>query len=328
MRSRVRLAATLWAVPLLGLGCVYARAGDYHGGVTLACSDCHVMHYSAEHGYTGGAPPALGAAGPYQKLLKNNNTELCLSCHDGLAGGGDVAPDVMREAGTGQPEHRSAGAFQELAGAQTPNGHSLGVPTLPPGGSAMMTLDCLSCHDAHGNSYYRNLVPNPGGASGLGVTAFTQTVTTPTGAHYSGDNVRYTSSDGGISAWCGGCHGEFHGAGGTASGGATIGDTNQAGVSPWLRHPTRDVTMAQAVANQHVDASHWFSPLASRLPVVSATGVIPGAGPSSDNQAFCGTCHKAHGSSHRYGLIWDDDATAEPEDGAAQLESCQQCHYR
>ena len=86
--------------------------------------------------------------------------------------------------------------------------------------------------------------------------------------------------------------------------------------------------MAQARYNQHVDASRWFSALASRVPVVSPSGVIPGTGLGSDNEVFCGSCHKAHGSPHRYGLIWDNPDTAEPEDGSAQMETCQQCHYK
>lgn len=313
---------------LLGLGCRTARAGDYHRGAGLVCSDCHVMHYNVQHGYSGGAPPVVGPAGPYPKLLKDNATELCLSCHDGQVGAGDVAPDVIQEAGLGQPAARAAGAFQELAGTQTPNGHSLLVSATPPGGASAVTLDCLSCHDAHGNSYYRNLVPNPGGTANLGVTAVSQGQTTPTQAHYSVSNVHYTASDGGLSAWCGGCHGDFHGTGTPDMGGSTMGDTNQSNVSPWLRHPTRDATMGQGVTNQHVDSSYWFSALASRVSVVSASGTVPGFGSGSDNQVFCGTCHKAHGSPHRYGLIWDDATSAVPEDGSSVMDSCQQCHHK
>jgi hypothetical protein len=327
---RVPAPYILFAIALLfALGLRTARAGDYHRGADLVCSDCHVIHYDIQHGYTGGPPAAPVPGGPYPKLLKNTAAELCLSCHDGQVGSGDIAPDVMQEAGLGQPAARAAGAFQELVGTETPNGHSLLVSATPPGGTAAMTLDCLSCHDAHGNGYYRNLVPNPGGASGLGVTAVAQTQTTPTADHYSVANMRYTASDGGLSAWCGGCHGDFHGGAGSPDmGGSPVGDTNLSSVSPWLRHPTRDVTMGQAVTNQHVDSSYWFSALESRLPVVSASGAVPGFGSGSDNQVFCGTCHKAHGSPHRYGLIWDNPTTALPEDGSSVMDSCQQCHHK
>jgi predicted CXXCH cytochrome family protein len=86
--------------------------------------------------------------------------------------------------------------------------------------------------------------------------------------------------------------------------------------------------MARGVANRHVDASHWFSSLGSRVPVVSPSGTIPGTGGTSDNQVFCGSCHKAHGSSHRAGLIFDDETTAIPEDGTSLVQTCQQCHYQ
>ncbi len=111
-------------------------------------------------------------------------------------------------------------------------------------------------------------------------------------------------------------------------GGSPMGDTNQIGISPWLRHPTRDVTMAQANVNQHVDKNHWFGGLGSRVPVVSPSGVLPGTSAGSDNEVFCGTCHKAHGSAHRYGLIWDNAAIVQPEDGTAVMDTCQQCHYK
>jgi hypothetical protein len=86
--------------------------------------------------------------------------------------------------------------------------------------------------------------------------------------------------------------------------------------------------MAQGVTNKHVDRNHWFSSLASRVPVVSLSGTIPGLAGSSDNQVFCGSCHKAHGSTHRAGLIYDDETTATPEDGISSMQTCQQCHYQ
>jgi len=329
MNASRRYAALLGIGVLIGLSRPSARAGDYHRDASLPCSDCHVMHYSEQHGYGGEtvAPPASG--GPFPHLLRDAVIGLCLSCHDGQTGSGGIAPDVVQSAGVGQAAHRSAGAFQEPPGAQTQNGHGLDVSATPPGGSGTMTLGCVSCHDPHGNAYYRNLVANPGGQSGLGVTAASETAVSPTATHYDISNIHYTASDGGLSAWCGGCHGSFHGAGGTTNvGGAPLGDTNQAGVTPWLRHPTRDVTMAGANLNQHVDKSRWFSPLSSRVPMVSPSRTIPGTGAGSDNEVFCGTCHKAHGSTHRYGLIWDDASTAEPEDGVLEMQTCQQCHYK
>ncbi len=84
--------------------------------------------------------------------------------------------------------------------------------------------------------------------------------------------------------------------------------------------------MAEAAANRRVSATHWFSALASRVPVVSPGGNVPGSAGGSDNEVFCGSCHKAHGSTNRKGLIFDDEATPTPEDGTQQRHTCQQCH--
>lgn len=313
-RRQVAVMTFLFSCVMIAAG----QTGDYHRPGDMVCSDCHVMHYRAE------------GTGPYPSLLKQTVTDLCLSCHDGQTGGGNIAPDVLGLAGAGQPTYRAAGAFQESVGQSTPNGHDLLAPGTPPGGTTTLTLTCLSCHDPHGNGNYRNLVSNPGGQSGRAVTAVTQDTLTPTASQYAVGNVHYTAAgDGGLSAWCAGCHGDFHGAGGAPTlGGSTLGDTNQAAVSPWLRHPTFGLTMSQAYSNQHIDSRRWFSALASRAPVVSPSRIIPGSPAGSDNEVFCGSCHKTHGSTHRYGLLWDDADTATPEDGTAQMDTCQQCHYK
>ena len=322
------------------------QAGDFHQVNSLVCSDCHVMHYSESHSLVGPVPSAvqLATGGPFSKLLRQPASELCLACHDGRT----TAPDVLganfnayiRAAGG----LNKAGDMGEYAEGK---GHTLGSANAAPGGiwtgNQAAGLQCKHCHEIHGNPYYRNLTPNPGTATGKFVTYLTgntysgtkaiqQLVATPMSSHYAVGNILYRQSqvgttDFGLSEWCSGCHGDYHGIGGTAKvGGSPTGDTNSG--SPWLRHPTRDVTMAQGVANKHVDRNHWFSSIASRVPVVSFSGNIPGITGSSDNQVFCGSCHKAHGSIHRAGLIYDDETTATPEDGTSVMQTCQQCHYQ
>ena len=323
-----------------------SRGGDYHSASTLACTDCHVMHYSETHTLTGATLPAvpLGSGGPFPKLLRQAVSQLCLACHDPRTD----APDVL---GANTNAYvRAAGALNrvgETGEYAEGNGHTLGSTNAPPGGTWTGNqtggLQCVHCHDIHGNPYYRNLRPNPGTATGKFVTVLTgqtysgtaavqQLVTSPMSSHYATSNILYRqtqvgTTDFGLSEWCSGCHGNYHGVGGSANvGGSTSGDTNTG--SPWLRHPTRDVTLARGVANRHVDAGHWFSALASRVPVVSASGIVPGTSGTSDNQVFCGSCHKSHGSNHRAGIIFDDDATATREDGTSLMQTCQQCHYQ
>jgi hypothetical protein len=298
------------------------------------------MHYSDKHLLSGapGPDPGLAPGGPFPYLLKTAPTQICLACHDGRS---DV-PDVRGPHAGGHV--RAAGQLNVLGDGPEvePTGHTMGATATPPGGTwTNPGLQCQHCHASHGNAYYRNLVPNPGtatgklvtyvtGASYSGTAAIQQLATSPMAVHYAVSNIRYRqtavgASAFGLSEWCSGCHGNFHGGGGAANmGGSLAGDT---GAARWLRHPTRDVTMAEGVTNRHVNATRWFSALASRVPVVSPTGVIPGTSGTSDNEVFCGSCHKAHGSTNRKGLIFDDDATAAAEDGTLPRQTCQQCHY-
>jgi len=309
-------------------------AGDFHQYGTLVCSDCHVMHYSEAHSLTGGPPSTvvpLGSGGPFPKLLRQDESQLCLACHDGRTD----APDVLgaNSAGTFV---RAAGALSKVGDTGTyaeGNGHSLGSTAAPPGGTwngnQTGGLQCRHCHDVHGNAYYRNLTPNPGTATGKFVTYLTGTTYSGTAAvqqianaplaiQYSVSNIRYRqtkvgSTDFGISQWCSGCHGDYLPAAGSSS--------------PSPDHSVDGVTMAQAVVNGNVDPNHWFSALASRVPVVSVSGVVPGTSGTSDNQVFCGTCHKAHGSTNPNGLIYDDETTTTLEDGTSMMQTCQQCHF-
>lgn len=311
-----------------------SQAGDYHRSdkTTLGCTDCHTPHYSQD-----GSIPSWDQedqGGPYRLLLKKRLiNELCLMCHDGSD---EEAPNVNN------PTYESsAGAFQPGEEVEESHRHSLNSETAPPGYEGYWdpnnALTCVSCHDPHGNDYYRNLRPNPGNATGKTVTYMTggtydgasaiqQIENTPLNPHYTSGNIRYrqaykASTNYGLSEWCGGCHGEFHGLGGDGQMGASAeGDT---GSLPWLYHPTRGITMGQGNTNDHISLSHWSLPsLSSRVPVVSPDSIIG----NEDDEVFCGSCHKAHGSEHRYNLIWDNDATSAREDGERLLNTCQQCH--
>ena len=335
----LRRVSSLAAGVFILWGGIPAYAGDFHTAGSLVCSDCHVIHYSETHLYTGGPgpDPTLAPGGPFSYLLKNTQSQICLACHDGRT---DV-PDVR---GANTNAYVRAGGEVNVAGdGAEGTGHTMGSTQSPPGGSwSNPGLQCQHCHVTHGSSSYRNLVSNPGTAADKFVTyvtgsayddhsAIQQIATAPMATHFGTGNIRYrqaqfSSTDFGLSEWCSGCHGDFHGAGGSANvGGSANGDS---GPSPWLRHPTRDVTMAEGVTNKHIDATHWFSALASRVPVISPTGTVPGIAGNSDNEVFCGSCHKAHGSPHRKGLIFDNETTATPEDGTSLNQTCQQCHYQ
>jgi len=160
-----------------------ATAGEWHAGATNLCTDCHTMHFSMQHDWTGGAvsttPKAdgnwLSTNGPNQFLLKDKANNLCLGCHDGQT----FAPDVMGQNANASPTNgRSAGALNEAtlgAPYDTYKGHTLGSTTVPPGFNPTAAglasgayvpangLECISCHLQHGSAtVYRNLGPRNG----------------------------------------------------------------------------------------------------------------------------------------------------------------------
>ncbi len=153
-------------VALFALVPATVRAGDYHSGANLVCSDCHVAHYSQSHVYNPGdfPPVPLGTTGPYKHLLRNEDNELCLTCHDSKT----WAPDVFGVNG-GTAYNRLAGGLNAAAGAPRANdtgyedidGHTLWSTATAPGGtfSDATGLKCVDCHAQHGSlpTQYRNL---------------------------------------------------------------------------------------------------------------------------------------------------------------------------
>ena len=341
-----RLIAVL-AVTLVALVPATVRAGDYHTGAVLICSDCHVAHYSQQHVYNPGdfAPVALGPLGPYKHLLRNEVNELCLTCHNSKP----WAPDVFGVNG-GTPRNRLAGGLNAAAGAPRANdvgyedidGHTLWSTAVAPGGtfSDPTGLSCVDCHAQHGQTptQYRNLKSSTtatdkffGKTLTYAVTAndVTKDVFERAAASYSEADVDYNeplSTASAYGAWCASCHPNFHGAGGAANmGGASGGDANLA--FPWLRHPTSDVNIGQNASfissltqfNSHTNSVKVMSPVGNwTLPV--AAGVTPS----------CFSCHKSHGNKNGFGLIYmaGTGTVTEEGDGGVYKDLCRQCHVQ
>lgn len=340
MHCVIRQIFVIFAMGLLPAAtCLPGIAGIAHVGSNLLCSDCHTMHYSMEHGYEGETAD-LDPNSYSTRLLKASPNDLCLGCHDGNA----FAPDVLGTAATGYP--RQAGALnresQQIAGYQQWTGHTLDSRDVAPGGTWSNIehgLQCIDCHAAHGiATQYRNLRTT----DTLGDPFANKSVTFSTGSgdmskdvqilsydfasRYGVDGVRFNEPDPTKSSyanWCAGCHGDYHGAGGTVNmGGASGGDTGNTG---WKRHPVADVNIG---ANSGERSSlQQYQSHTNKVKVMSSSGNWD---TGTDVTPSCFTCHKAHGNKNPFGLIYmsGNGVISEEGDsgGSGVRELCRQCH--
>ena len=298
----------------------------------MECGGCHVMHTSSN-----------------AKLLVANTTEgMCLQCHD--SGGsqyGDYSttvPVVMNATGPG-----IAGDFADMSAndngdtSSTGNGHNYnntGAALAIPGSSlGTMNIDCGSCHDAHGSGladdtgdnspgagtvdFYRNLWQQPpdGDGSNADILCSLKDTSLANGGadDYDLSDTSYGKIDpaggaSGFSQWCITCHDNYDGV--------------SALTDDWLVHPV-DEDYAEDVGTEDMaDFTTSYLAAATDLPLQDvAAGSSANAGPrgdADDDEVFCLTCHKAHGSAYEDGLRWDNSPGATIADDVG----CQACHLR
>lgn len=339
-----RLMILVSVVLTMGIG-ASARAGDFHTGASLVCSDCHVAHSSQSHTYTGSGSvfPPIGTAGPYPDLLRDEETKLCLACHDGQS----FAPDVFGASATNQ--RRLAGALNAKAGT-IPNdlgyeeidGHTLHSMDLPPGGTGSAYvpgaegLICTSCHAQHGGVAYRNLL-NRGIFAGDTIS-YAVTTNDLTKDVYERAPHSYVETDVDFNEpltnasrygqWCQNCHVDFHGAGGAANMGGQSGGVTAANTNPWKRHPTADVNIGTPGAT-FISSLARFNGLTNRVKVMDSQGLWSGTAADNTVTPSCMSCHKAHGNRNPFGLIFMTGTGAtvtEEGDGGVYKDLCRQCH--
>ena len=341
------------------LGGALVYAGEYHSPKektsagtteTLICSQCHTMH-----GTQGNLSMVYdGSTIPPSKLLRHQTIQqLCLFCHDGnQAGLTPVPPDVWGVLASGQTVPSGGNLCSGGSGSppcfdDTTN-HTVGLTDItPPGGSVSLPeFTCINCHNQHGSPNYRNLRGGAGLADTYAGIVFSNIDVSykfdavdpddnsvfvnywGTGMdRFETSNVRFRaspadSSTKGIQAFCKACHTDFHGRGGSANmGGSTTGDTSLVG-DEWIRHPTMDLTMTEGGGNLHVDYTNWQTPLTWRPRFIDPDG-IAGDG---DDEPFCFTCHRAHGSDRHSALIFGDPLAGVGGGGSMMRDTCQQCH--
>jgi|SRR3972149_1250702 len=335
-------------------------AGDYHkSGIpaqtTLACAQCHVIHG------TQGSISLIytGSTNTYAKLLRADSVvNLCKYCHDGdpfSLGAPDLFSPIYNAA---------AGDFNTGGTPDEDKRHSIGINLTgvsPPGyvgndwtiaqtkyGSV---FSCIYCHDQHGNSNYRNFRPEPLNPSvrepSLGaevtynngtwdnVSSIAQAVKDGNGDgsnpanQYSTSNMTFRSGTKQIAGFCGKCHVKFYnslGYGGDDSsygngklGGSASGDNGTG--TQWVRHPVGNISVG--VGNGHTDPASFASNFTgtNRIRVINPDGLDSG----NDEQPFCLTCHRSHGSSNHSNLIFGAPTTSGGA-GTMMRDTCQQCH--
>ena len=311
-----------------------SMTGTYHNGALLVCTDCHTMHASMQHNYAGGTGPEGNISSfpytqtPNNKLLKQSGIGLCISCHDGKSG----TPDVIGADSNGLSE-RSAGKFDNLD-VLNYKGHN--IKTNPGDlcsrchfGGSMSTagVECTDCHDQHGNLNYRNLrwASDPG--SEPDIRAFIQPGATGL-QRYEKSNIGYGAPSSGDNSWrevtnmCVDCHHTFMDS-------SDHYYTQSNGM--WVKHPGTNTesgayTPIDAVGAK-TDPTHWFNGTGSgfdiprlRFMVEGATDFATATTVATNNNVFCLTCHKAHGSNNSFSLRWDVDRDS------AFSKGCRQCH--
>ncbi len=280
MIARRRLLT--WSTAVLLLAPMVTGGGEWHRANGLRCSDCHTMHNSK-----GGSPMRYdGQKAPAPHLLRDaSEVSLCLACHNGS----DTHAPKVTTPTNGDP---LGGGFPADLSDPNHTGHALGGgPVVPPDGDTEVTMTCSTCHSVHGNTRYRNLVESPSGTGrAAGIPLIVNQGTTANGWNpgdvYVQSNVVYKR---GFSAWCMDCH-------------------NLA---------TGPHTDSSLYGSPYVDYAHWSSDLTDRVRVQSPTDDVS---PSQDDQAFCLTCHRAHGTPNTNALIWADGLTLD--------STCQQCHFK
>lgn len=365
MRKRI-LQAVVTVGSVISLAAGVATAGDWHTGSTLICMDCHTMHASQQHGYSADGTDTfapIGAAGPYEFLLRNDVNDLCLSCHDNKP----FAPDVFEA--NSNSYVRQAGGLNDGTGAtyHDVNGHTLGSTATAPGGAFTSAhgLSCVDCHSPHGRATsgtagangYRNLysagTENPTVGSGASISYARGDVDGPnTGAnltrwifedfsgptpgvtlasHYGYDRVTFnepTTTKSAYADFCKTCHANFHGdVTGAEIGGVVAG----AGWEEFKRHPASTVNIG-AIGGGHSSLARFAgtNPVVAnrnQVHVMSPTGVRAGSYgiANTDLSPSCMSCHKGHGNQNAFGLIYMLGSGTITEEGDNGVDARNMC---
>lgn len=266
-------------------------ADNWHQREGMFCGNCHSQH------------EARGQRKGAFLLLERSTVSLCLRCHSGTS---SRAPNVLAPPVGSNLDGIAAGGF--LLGRGVSHGaHPLELPVILPG-IGEVPLTCITCHDPHGNTYFRDLRPDPladlreRGLKGVEtpVVARERDGNGRGRKRYERRNILYRE---GISLWCQRCHDplyqELRGRG--------------------TRHHPVGVAIEEAREDEFEPLPLFSSP--APLPLEDPQGdTVYGPIPSgmADDRVSCLTCHYAHGSASPKALRYADGFSLE--------STCRQCH--
>jgi hypothetical protein len=292
-------------------------AWAFHDGGVAECSGCHTMHNSQDGDYV----DAAHTTGNEYLLNSGNSSDTCLQCH---AGYGQFGGGTGYGAGGDFYWVTKTWSWSAHGHAYSSTGDSHGhnvispvngiaedatLANAPGGDFDSSYLTCTSCHDPHGNTNFRLLYGAAGPVYPGGRYSFTA------GAPLAVGNSRNTTSgDGqesdaahtvyksGMSAWCGNCHpgmlsvgnsGHVHPAGEQL--GSSVASIYNAYIS------SDDLTGGDQLTSYRGLVP--FEDVEADLATVSTTNNT--AGPGSNDQVMCLTCHRAHASPFADAGRWD-----------------------
>ena len=338
---------TLALVSVLVLVATPALA--FHDGGVAHCNGCHTMHNSQDGALV---DPDSPGGNPWL-LVDATPSETCLGCHaTGL--GASFGSDPLAP-----PPEKGAGNFVFLtednlndghAGAANPipgdaAGHNINAPSYGVGPDATLTsapggafpasqMECSSCHDPHGTDEFRLLYTAGQEVQG-GLATFLNPAPDAEGISIffgSEADDNHTAYKGGMSAWCGNCHGDFHA-------------NNDDLVHPSGQAIGADIAQNYNVYNGTADLTGGAQGTAYLAAVPfedPASTTSSTAGPTASSQVSCISCHRAHATSSPDAGRWDFNVTVLSEDGAEsgayaipnpygdpnQRSLCNKCHVQ
>jgi cytochrome c553 len=288
------------------------------------------MHDSRE-----GLIVAVSAAGEPGLLLEETPSDTCLGCHaddyGAVFGTHPLMPSVETGGGNfiflleNNLNDAPDGATNIISGETA--GHNLDAPghglaadtrhSLSPGGAfPAAEMGCTSCHDPHGSSEFRHLHGAGPVQGGLAVFSYPAPQAEGIPLDATGEtNSNHTAYQGGMSDWCGNCHGRYH-------------EDTQTPVVPGggdpLSHPSDEVL--DAVTRTRYNAYNGDDdPLGGSVPTAYLAAVpyedrssstTSSFGARGSSRVMCLTCHRAHATSSPAALRWDFRVSLLNQDGA------------